>query len=340
MMLDQIDQLLKAAKDMIESAPTMQALEEHRVHYLGKKGKLTTLLKSISQMPAKDRPIMGQRVNQAKNTVNQWIQTQQGYIQERLLLEQAKADKIDVTLPGRGMVQGHQHPLTRVKERAVQLFKGLGFSIVEGFEVEDELHNFDALNFKAYHPAKTDMDTFYFENGLLLRTHTSPVQIRVMRDEKPPIRVVTAGRVYRRDSDHTHTPMFHQLEGFVVDKTSTFVDLKSTLYAFVQAFFEEKLKLRFRPSYFPFTEPSAEVDVECMLCHGADKDCKVCHEGWLEVLGCGMIHPNVLQGVGIDSNEYQGYAFGVGLDRLAMLLYRISDLRMLFENDLRFLNNF
>ena len=339
-MQSQINELLETATKAIESAETVRALEKYRVQYLGKKGELTTLLKGISKISPKDRPVMGKLANQAKVTLQKLIQAQALRIQEMLLLEQMKADKIDVTLPGHGMPQGHKHPLTRVKARAIQLFNGLGFSIVEGFEVEDELHNFDALNFKAYHPAKTDMDTFYFENGFLLRTHTSPVQIRVMKREKPPMRVVTAGRVYRRDSDHTHTPMFHQLEGFVVDNTSTFVDLKSTLYAFVQAFFEEELKLRFRPSYFPFTEPSAEVDVECMLCHGSDKNCRVCHEGWLEVLGCGMIHPNVFKGVDIDPDQYQGYAFGVGLDRLAMLLYRIPDLRMLFENDLRFLDNF
>ena len=339
-MQSQLNQLLTVAKEAIESVQTMRALEKCRVQYLGKKGELTALLKGISKMPAKDRPVMGQLINQAKTTLHQLIQAQTQRIQDEILLQQEKEDKIDVTLPGRRMPSGHKHPLTKVKERAIALFKGLGFSIVEGFEVEDELHNFDALNFEAYHPAKTDMDTFYFENGLLLRTHTSPVQIRVMKKEKPPIRVVTAGRVYRRDSDHTHTPMFHQLEGFVVDKTSTFVDLKSALYAFVQAFFEEELKLRFRPSYFPFTEPSAEVDVECMLCHGKNKDCRICHDGWLEVLGCGMIHPNVLRGVDIDPDQYQGYAFGVGLDRLAMLLYRIPDLRLLFENDLRFLDNF
>jgi phenylalanyl-tRNA synthetase alpha chain len=339
-MQSQIDELLEVATKAIESAETVRTLEECRVQYLGKKGELTALLKGISQMSVKDRPAMGKLANQAKTTIHQLIQAQAERIQEKLLLQQMKADKIDVTLPGHGMPQGHKHPLTKVKARVIQLFKGLGFSVVEGFEVEDELHNFDSLNFKAYHPAKTDMDTFYFENGLLLRTHTSPVQIRVMKKEKPPLRIVTAGRVYRRDSDHTHTPMFHQLEGLVVDKTSTFVDLKSTLYTFVQAFFEEELKLRFRPSYFPFTEPSAEVDVECMLCHGEDKNCKVCHEGWLEILGCGMIHPNVLKGVDIDPEQYQGYAIGMGLDRLAMLLYRIPDLRLLFENDLRFLNNF
>ena len=339
-MQSQINELLKIAKTVVKSATTMQALEQCRVQYLGKKGELTALLKSISQMPPKDRPIIGKLTNDAKLKLQELIQTQAKRIEELLLLAQMNADKIDVTLPAHGISQGHKHPLTRVKDRAIQLFKGLGFSIVEGLEVEDEEHNFDALNFKAYHPAKTEMDTFYFENGLLLRTHTSPVQIRVMKKEKPPMRIVTAGRVYRRDSDHTHTPMFHQLEGFVVDKTSTFVDLKSMLYAFVQAFFGEKLKLRFRPSYFPFTEPSAEVDIECMLCHGNNKDCRICHEGWLEVLGCGMIHPNVLKGVGIDSDQYRGYAFGLGLDRLAMLLYRIPDLRLLFENDLRFLDKF
>jgi phenylalanyl-tRNA synthetase alpha chain len=339
-MQSQINQLLEDAQKSIQSAKTTQALEECRVQYLGKKGALTVLLKGISQLSAKEKPMIGKVVNEAKHQIMQWIQERADTIQNETLLKQTKADKIDVTLEGRGLPLGHRHPLNRVKRRVLQLFKALGFTWVEGVDIEDELHNFDALNFKPYHPAKTDMDTFYFENGLLLRTHTSPVQIRVMKKRKPPMRIVTAGRVYRRDSDTTHTPMFHQLEGFVVDKTSTFADLKSLLHVFVQAFFEESLKLRFRPSFFPFTEPSAEVDVECMLCHGKDANCRVCHQGWLEVLGCGMIHPNVLNNVGIDPEQYQGYAFGVGLDRLAMLLYQIPDLRMLFENDLRFLSAF
>jgi phenylalanyl-tRNA synthetase alpha chain len=339
-MHSQINQLLQAAKQSIELSDTIQCLEKCRVQYLGKKGDLTVLLKSISQLSAKDKPVMGKVINEAKQNIQLWIKEQSEYIQERTLCAQAKADKVDISLAGRGMPHGYRHPLSMVKHRVLRLFKSLGFNVVEGFEIEDIQHNFDALNFKPDHPARTDMDTFYFENGLLLRTHTSPVQIRVMKKRKPPMRIVTAGRVYRRDSDPTHTPMFHQLEGFVVDQKSTFADLKSTLNLFINAFFEQSLKLRFRPSFFPFTEPSAEVDIECMLCHGRDSHCRICHQGWLEVLGCGMIHPNVLKGVNIDPEHYQGYAFGVGLDRLAMLLYRILDLRLLFENDLRFLTAF
>ena len=234
---------------------------------------------------------------------------------------------------------GHLHPLSQLTVEMAAIFKEMGFRVAEGPEKETEWHNFDALNFKPHHPARTDMDTFYVESGHLLRTHTSPVQIRVMKKQKPPIRVITPGRVYRRDSDHTHTPMFHQLEGLVVDETATFADLKSILQMFVNAFFESDLHLRFRPSYFPFTEPSAEVDIECMLCHGKNNECRICHgTGWLEVLGCGMVHPNVLRNVSIDPEKYSGFAFGIGMDRLAMLRYGVNDLRLFFENDLRFLN--
>jgi len=338
-MQDKLKNLLNEAKESVQKATSMQTLNELRVEYLGKKGKLTDILKGLGQLAADQRPKVGQWVNVLKTELQKLFDDRMKKVQAEALQKKVSAETLDVTLPGRGEHQGHWHPVTKVRTRVIELFQSLGFVVEEGPEIEDEFHNFDALNFKPHHPARTDMDTFYCEDGCLLRTHTSPVQIRVMKKQKPPIRIITPGRVYRRDSDHTHTPMFHQLEGLAVDETTTFADLKSVLQMFVNAFFESELSLRFRPSYFPFTEPSAEVDIECMLCHGKDAHCRICHgNGWLEVLGCGMVHPNVLRNVAIDPKKYSGFAFGIGIDRLAMLRYGVSDLRLFFENDLRFLN--
>lgn len=335
----QLQLLYSTAQDSVVKAQDLQALDLLRVQYLGKKGELTELLKSVSSLSVEQRPEMGKLVNDIKRQLQDLIDERLSQLEAVALEQQLNSQRIDITLPGRGMEMGHVHPVTQVRERLEQLFKSIGFSVVDGPEIEDDYHNFEALNIPADHPARAMHDTFYCENGLLLRTHTSPSQIRVMKQQKPPIRIITPGRVYRRDSDHTHTPMFHQIEVLVVDENCTFAHLKSLVQEFLNQFFEKDLKLRFRPSYFPFTEPSAEVDVACVMCHG--EGCRVCKQtGWLEVLGCGMVHTKVLQNVNIDPKKYSGYAMGMGLDRLAMLYYGIPDLRLLFENDLRFLRQF
>ncbi len=338
-MQNQVDALLTDAKQAITATHKVDEIESLRVQYLGKKGQLTELLKQVSSLPGEQRPVMGKAVNVAKKEIQKLLEQQQQKLQEAATAEKLKAETIDVTLPGRHTERGSLHPVDRVRQRAVDLLRGAGFEVREGPEIEDEKHNFEALNIPESHPARAMADTFYCENGLVLRTHTSPVQIRTMLNEKPPLKIIAPGRVFRRDSDNTHTPMFHQIEGLVIDKHCTFAELKGLLKRFMSAFFEMDLALRFRPSYFPFTEPSAEVDIQCTSCQG--DGCRVCGDsGWLEVLGCGMVHPNVLTNVGIDPNEYSGYAFGMGLDRLAMLRYKISDLRMMFENDNRFLQQF
>ena len=279
---------------------------------------------------------MGQVANVAKEQLLGTIEQRKSIINQEQLAQQLQQEKIDVTLPGRGQTLGSLHPITHVRQRVERLFSSMGFQIIEGPEIEDEYHNFEALNIPAHHPARTMMDTFYLQNGLLLRTHTSNAQIRSMKTHKPPLRMISIGRVYRCDSDQTHTPMFHQLEGLVVDDHCSFANLKKILQEFFDQFFEKHLPMRFRPSYFPFTEPSAEVDIQCTQCEG--KGCRICkNTGWLEVLGCGMVHPNVLNNMDIDSEIYTGFAFGLGLDRLAMLRYGINDLRKFFENDLKFL---
>lgn len=335
-----LDALLNEATAAIQSANDLAMLDNVRVKYLGKKGLLTDLLKGINAAPVAERPVLGKAVNQVKQALQKQLGEAETSLQKKALENKLNQETIDVTLPGRvGQSLGRLHPVTRVRQRVETLFAAMGFAVVEGPEIEDDYHNFEALNFEEHHPARQDIDTFYFDNGKLLRTHTSTVQIRAMNIHKPPLRVITPGRVFRRDSDHTHTPMFHQLEGLVVDKQCTFADLKGVLQIFFNRFFETDLRLRFRPSYFPFTEPSAEVDIEHTLCRG--KGCRVCgHSGWLEVLGCGMVHPNVLRNVNIDPDEFTGYAFGLGLDRMAMLRYGIDDLRLFFENDLRFLEQF
>jgi phenylalanyl-tRNA synthetase alpha chain len=323
----------------INKVQDVAGLELIRIDYLGKKGKLTDILKGLAHLSAEERPKMGQLVNQIKRELSTLIENKMNELKEKQLQEKLSTEQIDVTLPGRNPKFGSLHPVTQIKHRINEFFSQLGFDVVHGPEIETEFYNFEALNIPGHHPARAMHDTFYFGDGRLLRTHTSPVQIRVMEERKPPFRLIAPGRVYRCDSDLTHTPMFHQVEGLLIDKETTLGGLKGLLNDFFTHFFGQRLALRFRPSYFPFTEPSAEVDIECTQCNG--KGCRSCkHTGWLEVLGCGMVHPNVLKAVNISPDEYQGWAFGMGMDRLAMLYYGIDDLRMMFENDLAFLSQF
>ncbi|MDH3527829.1 MAG: phenylalanine--tRNA ligase subunit alpha [Gammaproteobacteria bacterium] len=324
----------------VGTAADAAALDAARVRYLGKKGLLTQQLKQLGGLPAEERPAAGQAINRIKQQLQQAIEARDLELQSAALDAQLGADTIDVSLPGRGELSGGLHPVTRTLRRIERLFTPLGFSVAEGPEIEDDYHNFEALNIPEHHPARAMHDTFYFDAHTLLRTHTSPVQVRVMENRKPPLRIIAPGRVYRCDSDLTHTPMFHQVEGLVVDENVSFANLKSLLDEFLHLFFErDDLAVRFRPSYFPFTEPSAEVDIQCVMCAG--KGCRVCGQsGWLEVLGCGMVHPNVFQYAGIDNERYTGYAFGMGVERLAMLRYGVNDLRLFFENDLNFLTQF
>lgn len=320
-------QLQEKALAEIEQATDLTVLDNIRINYLGKKGQLTGLLKQLGQLPAEERPQAGQVINQAKQAVQDAIETRKQVLQEKKLNDALESSRLDVTLPGRGLDRGGLHPITLTMQRIQALFQQIGFDVVEGPEVEDDYHNFEALNIPAHHPARAMHDTFYFPDGRLLRTHTSSVQIRYMNNNPPPYRFIAPGRVYRCDSDMTHTPMFHQVEGLLVDKEVTFAELKGLLIDFLEIFFERDLQVRFRPSYFPFTEPSAEVDI-------------MGERGWLEVLGCGMVHPNVLENVGVDPEEYSGLAFGLGVERLAMLYYGVDDLRLFFDNDLRFLKQF
>jgi len=334
-----ISELQQQAADAINAAQDINSLEAIRVDYLGKKGKLTEILKNLVNLSAEEKPKMGQLVNQAKREVSALIEEKMLILKEQQLQKKLAAEQIDVTLPGRQNKFGSTHPVTQVKQFINDYFTRLGFDIVTGPEIETEFYNFEALNISDHHPARAMHDTFYFGDGSLLRTHTSPVQIRTMENRQPPLRLIAPGRVYRCDSDLTHTPMFHQVEGLLIDKQATLTNLRGLLQDFFASFFGRELALRFRPSYFPFTEPSAEVDIECTQCYG--KGCRSCKfTGWLEVLGCGMVHPNVLAAVNISSDEYQGWAFGMGMDRLAMLYFGIDDLRMMFENDLTFLKQF
>ena len=331
--------LQQQAFQAIDNASDASVLDAIRVDYLGKKGQLTDILKNLVHLSAEDKPKMGQLVNQAKRDISACIEQKMLQLKEHELQRKLATDKIDVTLPGRTNQSGSLHPVTEVKRRVNDYFSRMGFDIVEGPEIETEFYNFEALNIPSHHPARAMHDTFYFGDGHLLRTHTSPVQIRTMESLTPPLRLIAPGRVYRCDSDMTHTPMFHQVEGLLIDKQATLAGLKGLLNDFFNEFFGRTLAMRFRPSYFPFTEPSAEVDIECTQCSG--KGCRSCKfTGWLEVLGCGMVHPNVLTAVNISPKEYQGWAFGMGMDRLAMLYYGIDDLRMMFENDLTFLSQF
>jgi len=332
--------LTAKAQSDIEAADNLDALDQIRVSYLGKKGELTSLLKTLGTLPAEERKSAGQDINRAKQDVQQALEARKESLKAATLQAKLASERIDVTLPGRGQSMGGLHPVTRTMQRIEELFSQLGFAVEQGPEIEDDYHNFEALNIPAHHPARAMHDTFYFDAQTLLRTHTSPVQVRHMETDKPPLRIIAPGRVYRCDSDLTHTPMFHQVEGLLVDRDISFSDLMGTLADFLKHFFEDdNLQTRFRPSYFPFTEPSSEVDIQCVMCGG--EGCRVCgHSGWLEILGCGMVHPNVFKSVGIDNEEYTGYAFGMGVERLAMLRYGVNDLRLFFENDLKFLQQF
>ena len=335
------EEILNTAQNEVAAAEDAAALDEVRVKYLGKKGELTALLKSLGQLPAEERPAAGAEINKAKEALQEAVNTRRELLMDAAIREQLASESIDVTLPGRNGDAGALHPVTRVLQRLEDFFVSVGYRVVEGPEIEDDYHNFEALNLPEGHPARAMHDTFYFNARLLLRTHTSPVQVRVMESQAPPIRIICPGRVYRVDPpDPSHLPMFHQVEGLVVDRGISFADLKGTVIEFLRVFFEqENLQVRFRPSYFPFTEPSAEVDVQCVHCKGAG--CRVCsHTGWLEVMGSGMVHPRVLEYSGIDSEEYTGFAFGMGPDRLAMLRYGVNDLRHYLDNDLRFLRHF
>jgi phenylalanyl-tRNA synthetase alpha chain len=331
--------LLASTRAAISGAPTLEEVEQIRVRLLGKKGEITALLKTLGSMDPEARRAAGARINEAKDAVSNALDERRSALEAQNLAAQLASDSVDVTLPGRGQSIGGLHPVTRVRRRIEQLFRNAGFTVADGPEIEDDWHNFEALNIPADHPARAMHDTFYFPDGRLLRTHTSPVQVRVMEAQKPPVRVIVPGRVYRIDSDMTHTPMFHQVEGLVVDEGITFANLKAILHGFMRALFEKDVKMRLRPSYFPFTEPSAEVDISCVSCGGSG--CRVCkNTGWVEVAGCGVVHPNVLRAVNIDAEKYTGYAFGMGIDRLTMLRYNVTDIRMYFENDLRFLRQF
>lgn len=327
------------ALEAVNAAEDTATLETIRVEYLGKKGKLTEVLKSLAQLPASEKPVVGQKVNQVKRLLSEAIEARQTLLKNQKLELQLASEHIDVSLSGRQSFAGSLHPVTQVKQRINDYFSRMGFDIVTGPEVEDEYYNFEALNIPKHHPARAMHDTFYFGDGHLLRTHTSPVQVRTMEQQSPPFRLIAPGRVYRCDSDVTHTPMFHQVEGLVIDKEINLGHMKHMFEAFFTWFFDKPLSVRFRPSYFPFTEPSAELDLSCTRCSG--KGCRSCkYTGWLEVLGCGMVHPKVLEGVNIDTARYQGFAFGLGMDRLAMLYFGIDDLRLIFENDVEFLKQF
>lgn len=323
-----LSELIDRAASEIDAATDLAALDSVRVSYLGKKGELTARLKSLGQLPPEERSGAGQEINKAKQVVQAGLNARRESLESAALEAKLAADAVDVSLPGRGSSIGGRHPVSRAQSRIERIFTNAGFGVRSGPEIEDDFHNFTALNIPENHPARAMHDTFYLPGGNLLRTHTSPVQIRSIVKEGVPIRIIAPGRVYRCDSDQTHTPMFHQVEGLVIDENISFANLKAVLHQFVEAFFERKAELRFRPSYFPFTEPSAEVDVRWS-------------EGkWLEILGCGMVHPNVLESAGVDPDKYTGYAFGIGIERLAMLRYNVSDLRTFFENDLRFLRQF
>jgi phenylalanyl-tRNA synthetase alpha chain len=349
--------LLQTALTAIEASSDERALEQLKVDYLGKKGQLTDLLKGLGKLPADKRPAAGEAINVVKRQIQAALDARRLVLVDEALNAQLAVETLDITLPGRRQSAGGLHPVSRTIERIQKLFESAGYSVAEGPEIEDDYHNFEALNIPGHHPARAMHDTFYIADAMakgadvdsapginpglswVLRTHTSPVQVRVMEQGQPPFRMICPGRVYRCDSDLTHTPMFHQVEGLLIAEDVSFADLKGTLEEFLRAFFEADLAVRFRPSYFPFTEPSAEVDMSCVMCEG--KGCRVCKQtGWLEVLGCGMVHPAVLEASGIDSERYRGYAFGMGVERLAMLRYGVNDLRLFFENDLRFLRQF
>ncbi len=335
-MKEKINSILTIAKEKLNSANEMQALEDLRVKYLGKKGELTGLLKQLGSLSAEERPKVGQLVNQAKQELDERIKEKVAEIKEAELQKRLEKEKIDVTMPGKRTNIGYKHPLSQVLDELKEIFMGMGFSVVEGPEVELDYYNFEALNLPKDHPARDTQDTFYISENTLLRTQTSPVQVRVMEKQKPPLRIISPGRVYRSDEvDANHSPLFHQIEGLAVDKGITMGDLKGTLETFAKRLYGEDAVVRFRPHHFPFTEPSAEMDIQCFSCGG--KGCRLCkNEGWIEILGCGMVHPKVLENCGIDPEEYQGFAFGIGLERIVMRKFKIDDMRLLYENDMKF----
>jgi len=331
--------LVRQALDEVAASTTLAALDDVRVRWLGKKGLFTEQLKALGALAAAERPAAGARINEAKQALQTAIDAATEKLAAAAIEAELAAGRIDVSLPGRGESRGAVHPVTRARLRIESIFCNSGFEVASGPEIEDDFHNFEALNIPADHPARAMHDTFYFPDGRLLRTHTSPVQIRELRKGRLPLAMIMPGRVYRCDYDMTHSPMFHQVEGLVVDENVSFAHLKATLQGFLQAFFEKELRMRLRPSYFPFTEPSAEVDMSCVFCDGAG--CRVCkHTGWLEIAGCGMVHPNVFKAAGVDGERWTGYAFGMGIERLAMLRYGVNDLRLFFDSDLRFLSQF
>ena len=334
-----VDDIRAEALSAVTASDSPQRLDEVRVEYLGKKGKLTLLARSLRHLEPSERPAAGARNNAAKEAVVEAIEARRAALAAEQLAQTLSEDVVDVTLPGRRQSSGSLHPITQTMRRIEDIFLGAGYGVVTGPEIEDDYHNFEALNLPPHHPARTMWDTFYLEGGHLLRTHTSPVQVRVMEKTQPPIRIICPGRVFRRESDLTHTPMFHQVEGLVVDEGISFADLKGTVVGFVRRFYDKEVEVRFRPSYFPFTEPSAEVDAQCVHCGGAG--CRVCGgTGWVEVMGCGMVHPNVLTMSGIDAERNTAFAFGFGADRLAAFYFGVDDLRLFFDNDVRFLSQF
>ena len=335
-MNNNIDQIKKTALQELEAVNSKKSLEDLIVQYLGRKGLVTQFLRNISKLPPDERPEAGQKANLTKKSLSAAFKKKQRDLESSDLQTD---DRIDVSIPGRPTATGSLHPITHITDQICDIFLKFGFAIAEGPEVETDYYNFEALNLPKNHPARDMQDTFYISDNIVLRTHTSPIQIRIMEQQEPPVRIIAPGKVYRCDSDLTHTPMFHQVEGLMVDKKITFADLKGMLTLFVHQIFDDQISLRFRPSFFPFTEPSAEVDILCVICRG--KGCRVCSgTGWLEVLGCGMVHPAVFENAGYDTKQYKGFAFGMGIERIAMLKYRIDDIRKYFENDLRFLRQF
>ena len=340
MMKERLQEIRERALEQINSTDSLEKLNEVRVSILGKKGELTEVLKGMKDVEPKDRPMVGQIVNETRQAIEEVLENARKELSEKMREIQMKAEVIDVTLPAKKNNVGHSHPNTLALEEIKKIFVGMGYEVVEGPEVEYDYYNFEALNIPKDHPARDTQDTFYINDNVVLRTQTSPIQIRVMENQKPPIRILAPGRVYRADEvDATHSPLFHQVEGLVVDKNITMADLKGTLEVFVKKLYGEDTVVRFRPHHFPFTEPSAELDVQCFHCHG--EGCSLCKgEGWIEILGCGMVHPKVLTNCGIDPEEYSGFAFGMGLERMVMMRYNIDDLRLFYDNDIRFLNQF
>lgn len=339
-MKEQLNKIRQTAEEKLATITELSALEELRIQYLGKKGELTAVLKGMGTLTPEERPLIGQLANEVRGFIETALETKKAEFEAALEAKKLAGETIDVTMPGKAATLGKKHPLTSVLDDLKNIFIGMGFSIVEGPEVELDYYNFEALNIPKDHPARDTQDTFYIDENIVLRTQTSPVQIRTMEKQKPPIRIISAGRVYRSDAvDATHSPVFHQVEGLVIDKNVTMADLKGTLEIFVKKLYGEETRLRFRPHHFPFTEPSAEVDISCFNCGG--EGCRICKgEGWIEILGCGMVHPKVLTTCGIDPEEYSGFAFGIGLERVAMFRYDIDDMRLLYENDMRFLKQF